>query len=295
MAYKGEKAKLLACIPLLKTNSKRIIRPDENRIAHLERLLSEQASEIVSLRKLLQEERLKNSDLEQQIQEMKDFLSDYGLMWVGGPRPQDPTFENGPSDFQFFMQRISELNKLAEQNKISFEKDEKGIAKVSHQKPILLTLFNDGFSLDGGVLRHYGVPANVDFLKDICDGFFPSEFRAEFPDGVYFKVEDKRVNSFHGKGRRVVESEKSSRSIDTNQHGDGDGILKVRINGKPDLVININPGDKIGEIRQIIASNLHFTNFDLCDPVTGYEYLEQSTVNDNYLYPRGLIALMVKN
>ena len=37
-----------------------------------------------------------------------------------------------------------------------------------------------------------GQPGYINFCKDIFDGYFPCEFKIEYPDGVLFSLEDKR-------------------------------------------------------------------------------------------------------
>lgn len=39
-----------------------------------------------------------------------------------------------------------------------------------------------------GPLRSYEDPATTSFLKDILDGYFPSELQEAYPEGVPFKV-----------------------------------------------------------------------------------------------------------
>ncbi|XP_039277460.1 UBX domain-containing protein 11-like isoform X3 [Nilaparvata lugens] len=83
-----------------------------------------------------------------------------------------------------------------------------------------LTLYANGFSIEGCQFRHYWEPAAQQFIKDIVDGYYPSEFQARFPRGIVLNVDDKRTvhfngcnqASFKGKGFRLSSEIDSKRS-----------------------------------------------------------------------------------
>ncbi|KAL6268552.1 hypothetical protein P5V15_001687 [Pogonomyrmex californicus] len=65
-------------------------------------------------------------------------------------------------------------------------------------------------SINGGTLRSYDNPTTISFIRDILDGYFPSELQQEYPDGVPFMIEDRRTelyvddsSSFPGQGYRL--------------------------------------------------------------------------------------------
>ncbi|KAH0788259.1 UBX domain-containing protein 11 [Histomonas meleagridis] len=170
----------------------------KKQIAHLERIAEEKLAEIKRLEQVLQEEQEKGEKHKQEIQEITDFLADYDLQWVGGPGPKNLAFPRGPTDMNLFMQKIHDLNDLVE-SELDF-KNESGVTKVGHKKPIKITLLDDGFTLNNGELRPYNIPHSSDFFQDIYDGFFPLEFKKDYPDGVRLTVEDLRKNDlFKGK------------------------------------------------------------------------------------------------
>lgn len=51
-----------------------------------------------------------------------------------------------------------------------------------------LKFYKNGMSIKGGPLRSYDDPTTISFIRDILDGYFPSELQQEFPDGVPFMV-----------------------------------------------------------------------------------------------------------
>ena len=90
--------------------------------------------------------------------------------------------------------------------------DKGGVARLAEAPRVPLSLFSDGFMLWRGPFRSV-VPAkaatvavgdppvltgpsaselrsNQSFLADLLDGFFPSEFRQDHPDGVVLDLHD---------------------------------------------------------------------------------------------------------
>lgn len=51
-----------------------------------------------------------------------------------------------------------------------------------------LKFYKNGIIVQDGPLRSYEDPATTSFLKDILDGYFPSELQEAYPEGVPFKV-----------------------------------------------------------------------------------------------------------
>jgi len=49
---------------------------------------------------------------------------------------------------------------------------------------IKCTIYSDGMSLRNGDFRPWHASNAQSFVKDVVDGFFPSEFREMYPDGV---------------------------------------------------------------------------------------------------------------
>lgn len=272
--------------------------PLEKQIAHWERLAAEKLDEIMELQQLLSDEQDKTARYSQQIDEMTDFLADYGLTWVGGEAPTPKSvFPRGPTDMQLFERKIQELNDMAESG-VSFTK-ESGVTKVS-EKAIKIRLKEDGFCLDDGELRPYSNPLSSDFFQDIMDGFFPLEFKDKYPEGVRLVVEDLRTNNlFKGKARKLSESlrreERTSKPIDWSQElGDGPGRLKVKVSTGGELLVRTTKEDVIGHIRELIIAHCGFEKFDLVVPPSTQPVSDDKTVGDLALFPRGLVLLNLR-
>ncbi len=54
-----------------------------------------------------------------------------------------------------------------------------------------LIFYQNGIFLKNGPLRPYSMPECRSFCNDILDGYFPFEFKDEFPEGLVFKVQDR--------------------------------------------------------------------------------------------------------
>uniref|UniRef100_A0ABI8AH42 UBX domain protein 11 n=1 Tax=Felis catus TaxID=9685 RepID=A0ABI8AH42_FELCA len=86
-----------------------------------------------------------------------------------------------------------------------------GGARLHVLEPIPLKLYRNGLMMFDGPFRPFHDPSTQRCLRDILDGFFPSELQRLYPDGVPFKVSDlrnqvypeNRLELFPGEGRVV--------------------------------------------------------------------------------------------
>ncbi|XP_060235325.1 UBX domain-containing protein 11 isoform X5 [Meriones unguiculatus] len=86
-----------------------------------------------------------------------------------------------------------------------------GGAQLRTLEPIPLKLYRNGIIMFDGPFRPFYDPTTQRCLRDILDGFFPSELQRLYPDGVPFKVSDLRnqvfpedgLGPFPGEGRVV--------------------------------------------------------------------------------------------
>lgn len=62
-----------------------------------------------------------------------------------------------------------------------------------------LTLYNNGLSLFAGPFRPYSDPSTQQVIRDLTDGYFPSELQSRYPEGVPLAVNDQRDVFFHQK------------------------------------------------------------------------------------------------
>ncbi|XP_054996505.1 UBX domain-containing protein 11 isoform X2 [Sorex araneus] len=167
--------------------------------------------------------------LQKQVAEMERFLADYGLLWVGEP-PDHKDSEDSEGDWMTTMKFWKPGNTLAPPE-VDFDRllvclkdlselvaegetqvvPVTGGARFRTLEPIPLKLYRNGLIMFDGPFRPFHEPATQRCLRDILDGFFPSELRRLYPKGVPFKVSDLRhqiypengLDSFPGEGRVV--------------------------------------------------------------------------------------------
>ncbi|XP_042345063.1 UBX domain-containing protein 11 [Plectropomus leopardus] len=165
--------------------------------------------------------------LQSQVCEMERFLNDYGLIWVGDDessdsaesaqparglwQPDSSVVSNFHMNFDLVLRRIKELNILAGDGE-SFVQSTSTGAQLAKKDPIQLSLYGNGIVMFEGPFRSYEEHSTQRCMRDLMDGYFPSELQDRFPDGVPFEVHDKRDedfiytapwNKFPGEGQAV--------------------------------------------------------------------------------------------
>ncbi|XP_016072006.1 PREDICTED: UBX domain-containing protein 11 [Miniopterus natalensis] len=171
--------------------------------------------------------------LQQQVNEMERFLGDYGLQWVGEPMDQEDLeditgsedkkrnwmtskkfWKPGDSlvppevDFDRLLASLKDLSELVVDSDTQVMSVPGG-AQLHVLEPIPLKLYRNGIMMFDGPFRPFHDPSTQSCLRDILDGFFPSELQRLYPDGVPFKVSDLRnqvypengLGPFPGEGR----------------------------------------------------------------------------------------------
>ena len=78
-----------------------------------------------------------------------------------------------------------------------FESDGRGVHRFGFKSKVRLAVYEDGILLKRGPFRPYDHPAGEKFVRDVLDGYFPSEFKESYPDGIVFDLVDKSCET-HG-------------------------------------------------------------------------------------------------
>nr|XP_025134474.1 UBX domain-containing protein 11 isoform X9 [Bubalus bubalis] len=118
--------------------------------------------------------------------------------------------------------------------------------RVPHRtlEPIPLRLYRNGIVMFDGPFRPFHDPSTQRCLRDILDGFFPSELQWLYPDGVPFKVSDLRgqvypehgLDPFPGEGR-VVGLQRIRKPLDSIEHPGSRMTAEKFLNRLPKFVI----------------------------------------------------------
>jgi len=172
--------------------------------------------------------------LSRQVEDMTQFLADYGLTWVPNANGAQDNCDDGvgdrkrgdssPSvssntpigkkmvrptvspggvavDIEVIKSRVESLNAMIESDRSKVEKDLVG-GKVQARlvdetaMPSPLTFFCDGLKVSDYAFLPYDSHTAQDVLKDILDGYFPRTLAKEHPNGIALKVIDRTGNAF---------------------------------------------------------------------------------------------------
>lgn len=164
--------------------------------------------------------------LQQHVHEMETFLSDYGMVWIGEKsdpksdvyndedisdsdtdsaedlwRPESSLagdVEPPKIDYDKMMENIKDLNVLAGEGISRIQRTTDG-ARLKLPDPVDLALYANGIMMYSGPFRPFTDPQTQHLIKDILDGYFPSELQTRYPDGIPFVVKDFRHTHFEVK------------------------------------------------------------------------------------------------
>ena len=59
-------------------------------------------------------------------------------------------------------------------------------------EPVPIILYKNGLAMFSGPFRPYSDPATQQVIRDLTEGYFPSELQSRFPEGVPLAVTDQR-------------------------------------------------------------------------------------------------------
>ena len=110
-------------------------------------------------------------------------------------------------DLDHILRNVGELNKLVAENERSVEYNDNG-AKFLPNHTLQLAFYADGLQLDDGRFRLYNEKATKAFMKDLTDGFFPSELQVN-PKKIVWKSPQK-VAFYNSMSEANLKKEKKS-------------------------------------------------------------------------------------
>ena len=197
----------LTQVEKINTSLRKEVRDKTQKIFSLEKkneLLSVAASD--DFMKKYEKSLKERDELKKEVGQMKEFLADYGLKWVGKDETPEGKFDSnaidnelkfkGPSyrnnlpkeiDTEVLSKRIEELNFIAERSKIV---NKNGVNQIAHQEDLKIWFFKNGLLLKGFPFYPYYAKEAQSVLSDILDGFFPYDLKKRYPNGVPLKPMD---------------------------------------------------------------------------------------------------------
>jgi len=134
-------------------------------------------------------------------------------------------------DFHTFKMKIDSLNAVIYSEPAQVKHDKYGNGKTARimqpsefMEKVPVTFFNNGILIRRGPFRPHDSASYKAFCRDVLDGYFPSDFRNDHPDGVLFELFDKHREEYsvESLSSASVSSSSNGRTlIDGNIHGDG--------------------------------------------------------------------------
>jgi len=181
-----------------------------------------------SLRQRLEQLETENKSLREENRDIKEFLRDYGMVWVG------KCANEGRIDHDAFLKKIKELNATAAKHQRLVVQRTVSGAKLSYPEAVSLYMYKDTLEVDG-TKRRYSDPKTKKLVRDVMDGYYPIEFKEKYPEGVMFDISDRRNIMIDSKNeprkdRRISKtssSSSSSTSVTKRSHKDGDELRRV--------------------------------------------------------------------
>ncbi|XP_013375089.1 PREDICTED: UBX domain-containing protein 11 isoform X5 [Chinchilla lanigera] len=208
--------------------------------------------------------------LQRQVREMERFLNDYGLQWVGEPMDQEDAEDKAVSeddkrdwmtakkfwkpgdslvppevDFDRLLASLKDLSELVVEGDTQVIPVPGG-ARLHALEPIPLKLYQNGIMMFNGPFRPFHDPATQRCLRDILDGFFPSELQRLYPNGVPFKEIIVETPALAAERQRRQES--------PNTPAPPLCMLRVKSeNGEQAFLLMMRPQDTVGTVRALLA------------------------------------------
>ena len=156
-------------------------------------------------------------ELSIQVEELLLTQSDDITPLTSRSRSSSETSDDQYLDIDLVLKKIAELNfvmtesggEITSQNDHSRSSQDIKSGGFSKAPILNITFYKNGFQLENEtIFRHYRQNDSRAFIRDICDGYFPSLLQRKYPEGVLFLVIDKRFEKsppigtlpFAGKG-----------------------------------------------------------------------------------------------
>ena len=98
-------------------------------------------------------------------------------------------------DFDILFEKFDRLNALAGESIAKVVRSGRR-AQLKCPDGLPLVVYRDGIFLRRGPFRSFSGRHTQAFINDIMDGYYPSEFKDAYPDGVVFRLADRRATLY---------------------------------------------------------------------------------------------------
>jgi hypothetical protein len=169
--------------------------------------------------------------------------------------PEPPTPIVPGVEYAAFAKKIKELNEIIYSEPAMIKKEKFNEKQARLMQPseyydsVPVTLYRDGILVKRGPFRENGSPGYDSFVRDIMEGYFPTDFRQEYPDGVILELKD-RHHDLYG-------SKSSSSAAEGLALKGGSNILGNSVSMSKDALLSRLPVSSVsaaGEVNDVRAS-----------------------------------------
>lgn len=270
---------------------------DFPKIDEIQEKITDQVAHICELRKKISNEKLKRIALEKQVNEMKDFINEYGLRNFTEKNPDCIEFLEGVKDIEAFTTQIQKLNAQVFGKSKKYYQDG-NITKVADDDVITIELLSKGFIINDGQFRKYSNPLNAKLLSTLNKGQYSPELYEFGNEMKEIKLIDSTnlPDTYLASGRRIggPENENVMESIPTSEPiGRGSGTIKLRFPSGAEQIIKVEKETTIGEIYALLSATLGFSSYYLSTAVSNDQLDLDKTVGELVLFPRGILLAKI--
>jgi len=222
----------------------RLRKLEVERVEHLARIES-QEKEISMLNKMMENMNVGHDvmntirDLKKENEDMKKYLASIGMKWEGYNMKKEGSTTN---DLETFVRAMEQLNIASDRLSI------KGGNRFVEAPNVPVAVYRDGLMLWRGPFRSFDKDETArSFVRDCTRGYFPSELRTRWPDGVHFQITDKRDFKY--------EDAKKSQKQTSNNSGCKTMTKCQFLRRLPDN--RITKDGRVNHVRERIASSIN--------------------------------------
>ena len=202
------------------------------------------------------------SEMRAELAEMKAFLNDYGMVWIGGNNKK--VGEEGEAGAKAKAPNSSKELTINPENVKLIEKsvgELNQIVDASQRDTVYLVLYKDGIVFNGSSFRTFGDKTAQRVVCDLADGYFPQELRSTYPEGVRISLSLKHSQTHREATEEAKPKAKPGKpkfrsnirqlgELDDGSGGEGEGSTEGFLDRIPKTVIQ---NGKIVQMREDIA------------------------------------------
>lgn len=164
-------------------------------------------------------------------------------------------------DYALFAKKVAELNDIIYSEPAQIKKEKFNDKQARLMQPseyydsVPVTFYIDGILVKRGPFRANGSAGYNSFVKDVIEGYFPTDFREEYPDGVILSLKDRHLERYNPGG-----SEASRNVVNAGGGGlarGGSNLLGSSVSMDKDMLLSRLPVSNVsaaGDVHEVRGS-----------------------------------------